>query len=231
MRIEKNYYKNYRKKSNKTLTAALFVSLSVSMAVLTGCSSKKQVITLLDNTKSGIEQSTDLDTAESATAQQDNSVENTANSSEENGNTINSASTVENSAGEETGETNVSSGEENNLDKLIGLLGLTKEEISKELGEEPSKIDEGGLEFINYGIRVWFDEGAKVNQIFLLAGDIDLKGVKAGDTISAFKEVFGDPVKDNNGDAHFKYGDIYLSVNYEKDTLKTYGIYILSEDF
>lgn len=231
MRIEKNYYRNYRKKSNKTLTAALFVSLSVSMAVLTGCSSKKQVITLLDNTKSGIEQSTDLDTAESATAQQDNSVENTANSSEENGNTINSASTVENSAGEETGETNVSTGEENNLDKLIGLLGLTKEEISKELGEEPSKIDEGGLEFINYGIRVWFDEGAKVNQIFLLAGDIDLKGVKAGDTISAFKEVFGDPVKDNNGDAHFKYGDIYLSVNYEKDTLKTYGIYILSEDF
>jgi hypothetical protein len=222
----------HNKKYNKSLTIAVFIILGVSMTALTGCNAKKQVITLSDNTGSTLEQSTDLNTTESTAAPQDNSEDNTADSSKENGNTINSNTTTmaENTA-EETGDTNTNSGEENYLDKLVTLLGLTKEEISKEIGEEPTKIDEGGLEFEDYGIRVWFDADSKVNQIFLLKEGIDLNGVKTGDKISAFKEVFGDPIKDNNGDAHFKYGDVFISVNYEKDTSKTYGLYILSEDF
>lgn len=119
------------------------------------------------------------------------------------------------------------------LDGYIGLLGLTKEELVKNLGEEPEKIDEGGLEFKNAGIRIWFDQTnyKTAEQIFVMDPDFDIQGVKLGEKIDKFKEVLKDPVSDRNGDAHFKYNDIYLSINYDTNTQVTYGLYLLKNDF
>ena len=119
------------------------------------------------------------------------------------------------------------------LDRYIGLLGLTKEELVKNLGEEPEKIDEGGLEFKKAGIRIWFDQTnfKTAEQIFVMDPDFDIHGVELGEKIDKFKEVLKDPVSDRNGDAHFKYNDIYLSINYDTNTQVTYGLYLLKNDF
>ena len=119
------------------------------------------------------------------------------------------------------------------LERYIGLLGLTKEELVKNLGEEPEKIDEGGLEFKKAGIRIWFDQTnyKTAEQIFVMDPDFDIHGVKLGEKIDKFKEVLKDPVSDRNGDAHFKYDDIYLSINYDTNTQVTYGLYLLKNDF
>ncbi len=113
----------------------------------------------------------------------------------------------------------------------LDLLGLDRDELIDALGEEPESIDEGGLEFKKAGIRVWFDQDA-VSQIFTQRQDIDFNGAKIGDKIDAFKKAFGEPVSDQNGDMHFKYGDnAYISVNYDTDTGETFAVYLLSEDF
>lgn len=119
------------------------------------------------------------------------------------------------------------------LDRYIGLLGLTKEELVKSLGEEPEKTDEGGLEFKNAGIRIWFDQTnyKTVEQIFVMDPQFDILGVKLGEKISRFKEVLKDPVSDRNGDAHFQYNNVFLSINYDTETQDTYGLYILKNDF
>lgn len=119
------------------------------------------------------------------------------------------------------------------LERYIGLLGLTKEELVKNLGEEPEKIDEGGLEFKKAGIRIWFDQTnfKTAEQIFVMDPDFDIHGVKLGEKIDKFKEVLKDPVSDRNGDAHFKYNNIYLSINYDTNTQVTYGLYLLKNDF
>lgn len=119
------------------------------------------------------------------------------------------------------------------LERYIGLLGLTKEELVTNLGEEPEKIDEGGLEFKKAGIRIWLDQTnyKTAEQIFVMDPDFDIHGVKLGEKIDKFKEVLKDPVSDRNGDAHFKYNDIYLSINYDTSTQVTYGLYLLKNDF
>ncbi|MDF2889294.1 MAG: hypothetical protein K0R23_3679 [Lacrimispora sp.] len=119
------------------------------------------------------------------------------------------------------------------LDRYIGLLGLTKEELVKTLGEEPEKTDEGGLEFKKAGIRIWFDQTnyKTVEQIFVMDPYFDIQGVKLGEKISRFKEVLKDPVSDRNGDAHFKYNNVFLSINYDTKTQDTYGLYLLKNDF
>lgn len=119
------------------------------------------------------------------------------------------------------------------LDRYVGLLGLTKEELVKSLGEEPEKTDEGGLEFKNAGIRIWFDQTnyKTVEQIFVMDPQFDILGVKLGEKISRFKEVLKDPVSDRNGDAHFQYNNVFLSINYDTETQDTYGLYILKNDF
>jgi len=120
---------------------------------------------------------------------------------------------------------------ENDIAQYVNLLGLSKEELISTLNEEPNTIDEGGLEFKETGIRVWLDQDTLVAQIFIMSDAIDLNGVKIGDTISKFKEVFGETVSDSNGDAHFKYEDIFLSINYDTQTEETFGVYILKNDF
>lgn len=120
-----------------------------------------------------------------------------------------------------------------NLIEYIGLIGLSKEKLISTLEEKPSLIDEGGLEFKKTGIRVWLDKknNTQVEQVLVMRNDIDLNGAKIGDKISKFKEVFGNTISDKNGDAHFKYNDIFLSVNYDTTTGETYGVYILKNDF
>lgn len=121
----------------------------------------------------------------------------------------------------------------NNFIEYISLLGLSKEKLISTLKENPNSIGEGGVEFKKSGIRVWFDKknNTQVDQVFTMEKDIDLNGVKIGDKISRFKEIFGNPVSDKNGDAHFKYNGIFLSVNYDTKTGETYGVYILKHDF
>jgi hypothetical protein len=121
----------------------------------------------------------------------------------------------------------------NDLTGYINLIGLSKEKLISTLKENPNSVDEGGLEFKEAGIRVWFDKknNAQVEQIFIVRKDKNLNGVKIGDKISSFKKVFGKPVSDKNGDAHFKYNSIFLSVNYDTKTEETYAVYILKNDF
>lgn len=123
--------------------------------------------------------------------------------------------------------------ESKNIDRYVALIGLSKDELSATLEEEAVKIDEGGAEFEQAGLRVWFDQAGNstVEQIFLMNSDIDINGAKIGDKISKFKEVLGEPVSDQNGDAHFKYNDVFISINYDTTTEDTYGLYILKNDF
>ena len=123
--------------------------------------------------------------------------------------------------------------DDSSLEGYIGLLGLDKEKLAETLKETPGSVDEGGLEFKKAGIRVWFDpeNGTSAHQIYTDREDIDLKGVKIGDKIDQFKETFGEPVSDRNGDMHFKYKDVFLSVNYDTSTGETFALYVLKEDF
>jgi len=126
-----------------------------------------------------------------------------------------------------------SDAEKNNFTEYIDLLGVSKEKLVGTLNEKPSSIGEGGMEFKKAGIRVWFDKknNNQVEQIFTMRNDLDLNGAKIGDKISIFKEVFGNPVSNKNGDAHFKYKNIFLSVNYDTNTEQTYAVYILKNYF
>lgn len=120
---------------------------------------------------------------------------------------------------------------DNTLASYVKLLGLDKDGLVKAVGENPSSSDEGGLDFAKAGIRVWLDGSGKANQIFTQNKDLDLNGVKIGDKIDQFEKAFGKPVSDKNGDMHFKYNDIFLSMNYDTNTKDTYALYILTEDF
>lgn len=118
------------------------------------------------------------------------------------------------------------------LSDYIKLLGLNKKELIDALGEKPGAADEGGLDFAKAGVRVWFDsESGTADQIFTANKDVDFGGVKIGDPIKKFEETFGKPVSDKNGDMHFRYGDVFLSVNYDTSTKETFALYILAKDF
>lgn len=122
---------------------------------------------------------------------------------------------------------------ENNFTVYMNLLGLSKGKLISTLNEKPSSIGEGGIEFEKAGIRVWFDQknNDRVEQIFTMRSDMNFNGVKIGDKMSRFKEVYGNPVSDKNGDAHFKYNNIFLSINYDTKTEQAYSMYILKNNF
>lgn len=118
-----------------------------------------------------------------------------------------------------------------NMTQLVALIGLAKDELITKVNSNHTVVDEGGIEFTQPEIRVWFDENGKVSQIFTVSTEIDFNGLKVGDDIQAFKEKFGNPTKDSNGEAHFKTGDIFISVNYDAETGKSYSVYLLKEDY
>ena len=57
---------------------------------------------------------------------------------------------------------------DNSFERYIKLIGLSKKDLISNLGEQPTVVDEGGLEFKKAGIRVWFkDYGAgPVQQVY-----------------------------------------------------------------
>ncbi|MFT3983606.1 MAG: hypothetical protein QM697_06845 [Lachnospiraceae bacterium] len=114
----------------------------------------------------------------------------------------------------------------------LELLGLGKEDLINNMNEEPDTIDEGGLEFKEAGIRVWFNwDTNTVSQVYFERNDLDFNGAVIGDKIEDFKAAFGEPISDQNGDMHFKYEDRYVSVTYDMKTGTTIAVYLLSEDF
>ena len=122
----------------------------------------------------------------------------------------------------------------NSFVQYINLLGLSKEKLLSTLNENPSPVDEGGLEFEKAAIRVWFDykENTTVSQIFTQRTDIDFNGVKIGDSIDKFKKVLGDPISDKNGDMHFKYKDAaFISIIYDSNTNEAQAVYFFKENF
>ena len=124
--------------------------------------------------------------------------------------------------------------ENKSLENYIKLIGLSKKELISTLGEEPTKVDEGGLEFSKMGIRVWFkDYGAgPVQQVYTDKKDVEFNGVKIGDKISSFKNIFGNPVKEDTNSAfsNFTYKGVVLSVYYDPKTEITFAAYILDEE-
>jgi beta-lactamase regulating signal transducer with metallopeptidase domain len=118
------------------------------------------------------------------------------------------------------------------FETYFDLLGSSKQDLTNGISEKPESVDEGGLEFKETGIRVWFNtDTGIVNQIFTQREDLDFKGAKIGDKTESFQNAFGKPVSDKNGDMHFKYENGYISVIYDTQTGITYAVYLLSEDF
>lgn len=121
---------------------------------------------------------------------------------------------------------------ENNIDKYKKLIGLSKEEIINIMGKEHQTIDEGGLEFLNSGIRVWFGEDGKtVNQIFMNSSDIDFNGARVNDKIEDFKNIFGKPVLEDTQSAYsnFNYEGLVLHVQYDSNSGKVIAVYLMDE--
>lgn len=112
------------------------------------------------------------------------------------------------------------------------VLGSSKQDLINDISEKPESVDEGGLEFKETGIRVWFNTDTDVvNQVFTQREDLDFQGAKIGDKIESFQKAFGEPISDQNGDMHFKYKEGYISVIYDTQTQNTFAVYLLSEDF
>ena len=121
----------------------------------------------------------------------------------------------------------------NSFESYIKLIGLNKKELINALGEEPTSVDEGGLEFSKLGIRVWFENygTGPVQQVFISNKDVDFNGVKVGDNISSFKNVFGKPIKEDISSSYsnFEYNGVVLSVYYDAKTETTFAVYILDK--
>lgn len=119
------------------------------------------------------------------------------------------------------------------FEEYIKLIGLSKKQLIDTIGEKPTTVDEGGLEFFKYGIRVWF-EGygtGPVQQVYTDKKNVDFNGAKIGDKISDFKKIFGKTVQQNTTSAYsnFEYNGIILSVYYNPKTKITFAVYILDQ--
>ncbi|MBZ9633851.1 hypothetical protein [Clostridium sp. FP1] len=116
----------------------------------------------------------------------------------------------------------------------IKLIGLRKKELIAKLGEKSTTIDDGGLEFSQLDIRVWFKNygNGPVEQIYIDNKDIDFNGAKLGSKIGSFQSVFGKAVEEHTTFAYsnFKYNGIVLSIYYDPKTETTFAAYILDEN-
>lgn len=122
--------------------------------------------------------------------------------------------------------------EKKTLEKYVKLLGLSREEIIDVMGEEPSVVDEGGLEFPNAKIRVWFiEDGKTVDQIFIYDSEVDFNGARLGGNIEEFKNIFGKTVVEDTGSAYsnFDYEGLVLHVQYDPSTKKVFSVYLMKE--
>jgi hypothetical protein len=121
--------------------------------------------------------------------------------------------------------------DDKSFEQYFRLIGLNKEKLVEVLGEKPNPIDEGGLEFKKAGIRVWFgsDGNELVEEIWINRADINYNGLKLGDKISDFKEVFGEVTNEDTHSARFDYKGLVLSVDYDPKTEKTIAVSIMKE--
>ena len=123
-------------------------------------------------------------------------------------------------------------GERKTLEDYKTMIGSSREEIIDSMGEEPSVIDEGGLEFSKAGIRVWFgDEGKTVQEVGMYSSDIDFNGASIGGNIDDFKNAFGDPIQEDPGPAYclFKYDELLLHAAYDPNTGGVVGVSLMKE--
>ncbi|MDF2941428.1 MAG: hypothetical protein K0S01_286 [Herbinix sp.] len=234
--------KNKLIKYKKTLIIPISLLIALSVAGFTGCDFKQKANSQVEETSGEqLDTTQELPIEDSSTNESTQELE-TKNDTETGQETdqeadqeadkdIDQGSEEATDQGSEEASNQEVNQEDKNITQLISLIGLSKEALASTLDEASRTVDEGGLEFTDYGIRVWFDENSLVNQIYLMNNDFNLNNVKIGDKISKFKEVFGDPVSDNNGDAHFQYENIFLSVNYDTTTKETFAVYLLKNDF
>ncbi|HEX9061020.1 MAG TPA: hypothetical protein VF941_12645, partial [Clostridia bacterium] len=202
---------NKSKKSSLKAFGSIIFIIVISFASLSGCGSSKETSANEGSTKN-IEKTAGT----ASTITQDSTLQNTTDRTNK-GETAAATSTA------------VVSKTDSSLAGYISLLGLSRDKLASTLNEKPVFVDEGGLEFKKAGIRIWFD-GTSASQIFTQRKDIDLNGAKIGDKIDRFKEKLGQPVSDKNGDMHFKYKDVFLSINYDTGTKDTFALYILKKD-
>ncbi|ALB46311.1 MULTISPECIES: hypothetical protein [Clostridium] len=228
-----------QKRFKLLFSAAIICAITISSASIVGCSPKKSSEINAENKEVSVEKvSENSNQAEGEKISEEVvSIEKSANN-EDNKEIVSSQVKKKNDSvkiieDSKSIDASKSDNGKNNFTEYMNLLGFSKDELISTLNEKPNSIGESGVEFKKAGIRVWFDQknNDKAEQIFTMRNDLNLNGVKIGDKISRFKEVFGNPVSDKSGDAHFKYKNIFLSVNYDANTGQTYAIYILKNDF
>lgn len=220
---------NKNKKQIRSKKGLLLSTIIVGSLIFAGCTGNHKE----ETKKEPMTQQTDTTTNIDSTKNEEAVKESTKEEIKDTDYTTANSTTKEESTTKEDEKTSAESKNNTHLDKYVKLLGLNKNELAKELNEEPQTVDEGGLEFKNAGIRVWFDQTnyEVVEQIFVMNPDFEISGAKIGDKISKFSEVLDKPIRDNNGDAHYKYNDVYILVNYDTTTQDTYAVYILKNDF
>ncbi len=240
--------KKYKMIRKKLALGAMVLTCMITVGAFTGCSIKDKASANTNEVSQGNKNDetynnsaqTDGENADVKAAEETKSGEETktpeeTNSGEETkaaqeSKTAEEANSVDTKKAEEKANTDKTTNSDQ-FQEYINLIGQKKEDLKSIYKEEPKIIDEGGLEFATAQIRIWLDDKGLVNQVFTMNQAVDFNGVKIGDDIKTFKKVFGDPFSDKNGDAHFKYGNVYLSVNYDSKTGETYAVYILKENF
>lgn len=210
-----------RKKKTTTKLAAIWM---MGLVLMTGCS-----------TLSGSDTEKDTQNTTAIESNSENSLETNSESSSETRSQSSDAQAplvIDSGTESSPSDQNQSSeAKDSSFETYMELLGLSKQDFLYRMNEKPETIDEGGLEFKEAGIRVWFDmETSVVSQIYFDRNDMDFNGARIGDKIESFKTAFGEPVSDKNGDMHFNYKDRYISVNYDAQIQTTVAVYLLSEE-
>ncbi len=121
---------------------------------------------------------------------------------------------------------------ENNLEKYTALIGMTEEEVNVALDEnDPATIDEGGLNYIVPGIRVWMTkDGEHVDQVFTNNYSADFKGAHVGDDLQKFIDAFGEPVSNENGTAEFSLDNgLALQAHCDENSNSVVAVYIIEK--
>ncbi|HEX3076633.1 MAG TPA: hypothetical protein VHQ24_07210 [Lachnospiraceae bacterium] len=114
--------------------------------------------------------------------------------------------------------------------QYLNLLMMTLEDADNALGEESEKTEDESFDYKKNGIRVWVDRGV-INQVLITGSDVSFNGAYVGDNVQRFKDIFGEPSQDVNGEVHFSYECTFLVIPYDIETGRTVSVYLLSEDY
>lgn len=112
--------------------------------------------------------------------------------------------------------------ENKTLAYYAGLIGMGRESLIEKMNEEPTVVDEGGLEFEKGGFRAWFfGDNGTVDQLYFFDQEIDYNGAKVGDSIDVFEEKFGEPTVLDLGSSYmnFDYEGYVLNVTFDESSV------------